>query len=187
MIILQTKVVCYSPSYKNFWKDFVVEQNLTHLKGHFWKLSHCLYEILVVWDDQMIGNMDPCYQSNSNLTEKDSFLHNVTRVLVTLRRSPRHLRKQPSNWALRPPHSLDETARLLDSYKKTVTASPTELCLYKNLKTVKHDNSLIQERRSRVSKVRFPHNPILLSCYLVVFSTLSFTLLVLNIKRLLHA
>ena len=59
--------------------------------------------------------------------------------------------------------------------------------MYKNLKKFKHDNSLVQERRSRVSKIRFPHNPILLSCYLVVFSTVSFTLLVLNIKRLLHA
>ena len=53
---------------------------------------------------------------------------------------------------------------------------------YKNLKKFKHDNSLIQERRSRVSKVRFSHNPILLSCYLVVFSTLSFTLLTLVLK-----
>ena len=48
---------------------------------------NCPYKIVVVWDDQTIGNMDPCHQSNSNITEKSSFLHNVTRVLVTLRRS----------------------------------------------------------------------------------------------------
>ena len=78
----------------------------------------CPYKIVVVWDHHIIGNMDPCYQSNSNITEKDSFLHNVTRVLMTLQRGPRHLRKQPSIWDLRPPHSLDETARLPSSYQK---------------------------------------------------------------------
>ena len=25
-------------SYKNFWKDFVVEQNLTGVKGDFWSI-----------------------------------------------------------------------------------------------------------------------------------------------------
>ena len=67
----------------------------------------------------------------------------VTRVLVTFQRSPRHKRKQPSIWDLRPPHSLDETTRLPGRYQKTVTESPTELSLHKNLKKFKHDNSLI--------------------------------------------
>ena len=56
-------------------------------KATFEIYLNCPYEIVVVWDDHRTGNMDPCHQSNSNITETSSFLHNVTRVLVTLQRS----------------------------------------------------------------------------------------------------
>ena len=53
----------YKIIYKNFWKDFVVEQNLAHLKGDFWSYLNRLHGIVVVWDDWMTGSMDPWYTS----------------------------------------------------------------------------------------------------------------------------
>ena len=41
----------YKIIYKNFWKDFVVEQNLTRPKGDFWSFHNRQYEIVVIWDD----------------------------------------------------------------------------------------------------------------------------------------
>ena len=48
-------------SYKNFEQDFLVEQNLTLLKGDSQSGLNCLYEIVVVWGDQTTVNMGPCY------------------------------------------------------------------------------------------------------------------------------
>ena len=56
--VIRTQGKCIK-SYKNFWKDFVVEQNLTRLKGDFWSYLNRPYEIIVVWDDREAGNMDP--------------------------------------------------------------------------------------------------------------------------------
>ena len=44
-------------SYKNFWKDFVVEQNLTRPKGNFW--SYLNREMRLVSDRPTNGKMDP--------------------------------------------------------------------------------------------------------------------------------
>ena len=44
----------------HFWKDFVVEQNLTCRKYDFWSYLNRLCEIVVFWDDQSTANMDPC-------------------------------------------------------------------------------------------------------------------------------
>ena len=115
-ISLQTKVVCYSPSYKNFWHKILwLSKTSLIRRATFESYLNCPYKIVVVWDDQTIGNMDPCCQSNSNITEKASFLHNVTRALVTLRRSQTFTRTT-INLGLETPHSLDETARLPGSY-----------------------------------------------------------------------
>ena len=48
--VIRTHGKCIK-SYKNFWKDFVVEQNLTRPNRQ--------YGIVVVWDDWATGNMDP--------------------------------------------------------------------------------------------------------------------------------
>ena len=47
----------YKIIYKNFWKDFVVEQNLTRLKGDFWCFLNRPYEIVVIWDDWQYGSL----------------------------------------------------------------------------------------------------------------------------------
>ena len=39
-------------SYKNFWKDFVVEQNLTRPKGDFWSYLNRPHEIGLGWPDE---------------------------------------------------------------------------------------------------------------------------------------
>ena len=58
--VIRTQGKCIK-SYKNFLKDFVVEQNLTGVKGDFWSyLKNCPYEIVVIWDDRTTGNLDPC-------------------------------------------------------------------------------------------------------------------------------
>ena len=46
-------------TYKNFSREFVVEQNLTRPKGDFWSYLNRPYRIVVVWDDWVTGNMDP--------------------------------------------------------------------------------------------------------------------------------
>ena len=45
-------------SYKNFWKDFVVEQNLTHPKDDYWSLFNRPCKIVVVWDDWTTSNVE---------------------------------------------------------------------------------------------------------------------------------
>ena len=47
----------YKIIYKNLWKDFVVEQNLTRLKGDFWCFFNRQYEIVVIWDDWEYGSL----------------------------------------------------------------------------------------------------------------------------------
>ena len=47
----------YKIIYKNFWKDFVVEQNLTRPKGDFWSFHNRQYEIVVIWDDWEYGSL----------------------------------------------------------------------------------------------------------------------------------
>ena len=47
----------YKIIYKNFWKDFVVEQNHTRPKGDFWSFLNRPYEIVVVWDDWEYGSL----------------------------------------------------------------------------------------------------------------------------------
>ena len=47
----------YKIIYKNFWKDFVVEQNLTRLRGDFWCFLNRPYEIVVIWDDWQYGSL----------------------------------------------------------------------------------------------------------------------------------
>ena len=47
----------YKIIYKNFWKDFVVEQNLTRLKGDFLCFLNRPYEIVVIWDDWRYGSL----------------------------------------------------------------------------------------------------------------------------------
>ena len=55
--VIRTKGKCIK-SYKNFWKDFVVEENLTDMKGDFWSyLKNCPYEIVVIWDDWEFGSL----------------------------------------------------------------------------------------------------------------------------------
>ena len=56
--VIRTHGKCIK-SYKDVWKDFVVEQNLTRLKGNFWSYLNRPYDIVVVWDDETTGNMDP--------------------------------------------------------------------------------------------------------------------------------
>ena len=45
-------------SYKNFWKYFVVKQNLTGPKDNFSSYLKHLCEIVVIWNNQMTANMD---------------------------------------------------------------------------------------------------------------------------------
>ena len=47
----------YKIIYKNFWNDFVVEQNLPRLKGDFWSFLNHPYEIVVIWDDWEYGSL----------------------------------------------------------------------------------------------------------------------------------
>ena len=47
----------YKIIYKNFCKDFVIEQNLTRLKGDFWCFVNRPYEIVVIWDDWQYGSL----------------------------------------------------------------------------------------------------------------------------------
>ena len=47
----------YEIIYVNFSKDFVVEQNLTRLKGDFWSFLNRQYEIVVIWDDWEYGSL----------------------------------------------------------------------------------------------------------------------------------
>ena len=58
--VIRTQGKCIK-SYKNFWEDFVVEQNISHPKGDSWSYLNHTYKIVVIWDDGMIGNMDPCH------------------------------------------------------------------------------------------------------------------------------
>ena len=44
-------------SYKNFWKDFVVERNLTHPKDDCWSYFNCPCKIVFVWDDCEYGSL----------------------------------------------------------------------------------------------------------------------------------
>ena len=46
-------------SYKNFWKDFVVERNLTHPKDDCWSYFNRPCKIIVIWHDWTTANMDP--------------------------------------------------------------------------------------------------------------------------------
>ena len=48
---------------KNFWKDFVFEQNLTRPKWDFWSYFNRPYKIVVFWEDRTTGNMDPWEKS----------------------------------------------------------------------------------------------------------------------------
>ena len=43
--------------YESFWKDSVVKQNLTRVKGDCWSYLNCLYEIVVVWDNWEYGSL----------------------------------------------------------------------------------------------------------------------------------
>ena len=43
--------------YKNFCKDFVIEQNLTRPKGDFWSFLNHPYEIVVIWDNWEYGSL----------------------------------------------------------------------------------------------------------------------------------
>ena len=47
-------------SHKIFWKDSVVEQNLTHPKDNFWSYLNRWCEIVVICHDRTTANMDPC-------------------------------------------------------------------------------------------------------------------------------
>ena len=47
----------YKIIYKNFWKDFVIEQNLTRPKGDFWSFFNRPYEIVVIWDNWEYGSL----------------------------------------------------------------------------------------------------------------------------------
>ena len=47
----------YEIIYVIFSKDFVVEENLTHLKGDFWSFLNRQYEIVVIWDDWEYGSL----------------------------------------------------------------------------------------------------------------------------------
>ena len=54
--VIRTQGKCIK-SYNNFWKDFVVEQNLTRPKADFWNYLRLDCSRL---DNRTIGNMDPC-------------------------------------------------------------------------------------------------------------------------------
>ena len=47
----------YKIIYKNFCKDFVIEQNLTRPKGDFWSFLNHPYEIVVIWDNWEYGSL----------------------------------------------------------------------------------------------------------------------------------
>ena len=48
----------YKIIYKNFCKDFVIEQNLTRPKGDFWSFFvNMRSEIVVIWDDWEYGSL----------------------------------------------------------------------------------------------------------------------------------
>ena len=80
----------YKIIYKNFWKDFVVEQNLTHPKGDFWSYLNRPYGIVVVWDDWTTGNMDPwctsppAWISDSNWSLAKMFWRRLNIVEIVL-------------------------------------------------------------------------------------------------------
>jgi len=84
--VIRTQGKCIK-SYKNFWKYFVVQQNLTHPKGNFWSYVYHPYEIVVLWDDRAIGNMDPWLKtfrapiSRCKFSIRSNF-HNFPRIIM---------------------------------------------------------------------------------------------------------
>ena len=71
----------YIKWYKNFWKDFVVEQNPIHPNGDFWSYLNRLYKIVVFWDDRTTGNMEYEYMNIAHFAIDSSCLH-LTQVSV---------------------------------------------------------------------------------------------------------
>ena len=57
--VIRTQGKCIK-TYKNFLKDFVVKQNLTHPKGDFWSYLNHPYKIVIIWYYWTTRNMDPC-------------------------------------------------------------------------------------------------------------------------------
>ena len=57
---LKTGKMYFRKKNRNFWKYFVVEQNLTRPKVDFCSYLSRPCQILVIWDDRTTANMDPC-------------------------------------------------------------------------------------------------------------------------------
>ena len=81
--VIRTQGKCVE-SYKNFWKDFVVEQNLTRPKGDFWSYLNRPYEIVGWFSNRINGNVSWRRESARKGLNKTSDAQFVALPLVKL-------------------------------------------------------------------------------------------------------